>query len=85
MRFLLLLLINLFLFVSCADDNSASKGAEQAEILKKPLIKFGYNLDDFIVISDTIEHGESFGEILDRHHIWYPKILEISKKIKKIF
>ena len=34
---------------------------------------------------DTVAHGESFGEILDRHHVWFPEILKISKKVKNVF
>ncbi len=85
MRVSFLFLISLFLFISCADDSEKSKEREKVVIVKKPRIKFGYNLDKYIVINDTIDHGESFGEILDRHHVWYPKILEISKTIKSTF
>ncbi|MEX1383278.1 peptidoglycan DD-metalloendopeptidase family protein, partial [Lutibacter sp.] len=33
----------------------------------------------------TIKSGENFSEILDRHHIAYPKVLEIVNKIKDTF
>ena len=85
MRFSILFLITLFFFFSCANDSSKSREKHQTEVVKKPLIKFGYNLGNYVIINDTIHHGESFGEILDRHHIWYPKILEITKKIKRTF
>ncbi len=85
MKFSFLFLPILFLLLACADDNKSSKGDVVAQSISKSHIKFGYNLDDFIVTHDTIEQGESFGEILDRHHVFYPKILEISKKIKNIF
>ncbi|TXD67160.1 M23 family metallopeptidase [Polaribacter glomeratus] len=52
---------------------------------KKPEIKFGYKLDDYKVIQDTIKNGESFGQILDRHHVYYPKINEIATSITGIF
>lgn len=38
-----------------------------------------------MVIQDTIKSGESFGEILDRHHVEYPKINEIASSIKDFF
>lgn len=85
MRFSYLFLITAIFFISCSDETSSSKESETAVEIIKPRIKFGYNLDNYKVINDTINHGESFGEILDRHHIWYPKILEISKKIKSTF
>ena len=51
----------------------------------KPVIRFGYKLEDFKVIQDTIKSGESFGAILDRHHVYYPKINKIAGSIKEIF
>lgn len=47
-----------------------------------PIVLFGYNFDDYYVVHDTIEKGESFGVILDRNHIEYPTINKIVKKIK---
>lgn len=51
----------------------------------KPVIKYGYNLDNFTVIQDTIKNGESFGIILDRHHVFYPKINKIASTVKDTF
>ncbi len=42
-------------------------------------------MDDYKLIQDTIRSGESFGEILDRHHVGYPKISEISNSIREEF
>nr|BFF39244.1 hypothetical protein BACY1_10490 [Tenacibaculum mesophilum] len=51
----------------------------------KPVIAYGFNLDNYKVINDTINNGESFGIIMDRHHVMYPKINEIATKIKDTF
>ena len=48
----------------------------------KPVYAFGFNLDNFNIINDTIKNGESFGIILDRHHVMYPKINKIATVIK---
>ena len=40
-----------------------------------------YKLNNYKVINDTIKSGENFSEILDRHHIEYPKVLEIVNTI----
>ena len=54
---------------------------------KKPEIieEFGFKLNNYKVINDTVKSGENFSEILDRHHIEYPKVLEIVNKIKDTF
>ena len=85
MRFLVFIFITLTVFTSCGNKNTNNSGSSHLKTPPKPVIRFGYTMDNFIEINDTIAHGESFGEILDRHHIWYPKILEISKKVKSTF
>ncbi|MDH7446175.1 peptidoglycan DD-metalloendopeptidase family protein [Aquimarina sp. 2201CG14-23] len=51
-----------------------------------PIIKeFGYNLNDFNVVRDTVRPGDSFGAILDSHGISRAKVFEISNKIKDTF
>ena len=52
----------------------------------KIIYEFGYNLNDYKVINDTIKKGESFGVILDRHHVDYPVINKInSSNVSFIF
>ena len=69
--------------ISCKD-----KEVEKQEAVAKipePEIRFGYKLDNFKVIQDTIKSGESFGTILDRHHVFYPKINKIASTVKETF
>lgn len=82
MKKFILLLCVLNIFFSCKKD-----AKEVTEIAKEPEpeIRFGYNIDNFKVIQDTIKSGESFGTILDRHHVFYPKINEIASSVKEIF
>ncbi len=67
----------------------ACKGEKPEPLTAIPVPKityeYGFKLNDYKVIHDTIKPGESFGEILDRHHIEYPKVLEIVNKIKDTF
>lgn len=48
-------------------------------------IEFGYNLNNFKVVRDTIRSGDSFGVILERHRLGYPKIFQIAEKAKDTF
>ena len=79
--------ISLFLLISCGKDEK--KDVIPTKSLKASIpeiiYEFGYKLNDYKVIEDTIKNGESFGIILDRHHVFYPKINEIAKKIKDTF
>ena len=69
--------------MSCKKDEE--KPVEIVEKAPEPEIRFGYNLDDYKVIQDTIKSGESFGIILDRHHVFYPKINKIAATVKDTF
>jgi murein DD-endopeptidase MepM/ murein hydrolase activator NlpD len=48
-------------------------------------IKFGYNLNNFYVIQDTIQRGESFGEILSRYNVDFSDIYKIANQAKDTF
>ncbi|MEW7289762.1 peptidoglycan DD-metalloendopeptidase family protein [Aquimarina sp. 2304DJ70-9] len=51
-----------------------------------PVVKeFGYILDHFNVVKDTIKPGDSFGAIMDTHGISRSRVFEITTKIKDTF
>ena len=83
-----ILLFVLLIVTSCGNDNQGddeSSSSNTAASKPKIVHEFGYTLNDYKVIKDTIKKGESFGIILDRHHVYYPKINAIAKKIKDTF
>ncbi|WP_075340453.1 peptidoglycan DD-metalloendopeptidase family protein [Tenacibaculum agarivorans] len=81
-----ILLLTIFLFSSCKQEKPEETPEEVAEVVvPEPDIRYGFNFDNYKVINDTIKSGESFGIILDRHHVFYPKINEISTTIKDTF
>ena len=74
--------------MSCGKDNIKDTLDASDEItasVPKIIHEFGYTLNNYTVIKDTIKKGESFGIILDRHHVYYPKINAIAKGIKDTF
>ena len=88
MKKISILLFVLLIVLSCGKDNQEeTNGSSDKANMSTPKIihEFGYRLNDFKVIRDTIKKGESFGIILDRHHVYYPKINAIAKKIKDTF
>ena len=84
MKKTLLFLLLISSFSTCKKDSEKSVSPLK-KATPKPVYKYGYKLDDFKVIQDTIKSGESFGIILDRHHIFYPKINQIASSIKETF
>ncbi len=59
---------------------------EIVEVVTPPEVyEFGFNLNNYIVKRDTIRKGDSFGQILERNNITYPKIFHIVEKAKDSF
>ncbi len=83
MKNIVLLILLVPFFSSCKEE--VTTNANKAIAVYKPEIRFGYNLDHYKVIHDTIRSGESFGIILDRHHVFYPKINKIAATVKETF
>lgn len=73
--------------INCKNDDSAKDIEEDiAEVVEeKKTLEFGFNLNDYVVKRDTIRKGDSFGEIMERNKIGYPKIFEIAEKAKDTF
>ena len=72
---------------SCKDDDKKAETLQDLETLVEPEPKreFGFVLEDYIVKRDTIRKGDSFGEILERNKIGYPRIFNIAEKAKDSF
>ncbi|WP_323787199.1 M23 family metallopeptidase [Psychroserpens sp.] len=84
-QLLIALLIGIGLW-SCKDDDKKVETEDlQTVIVPEPKKEFGFVLEDFIVKKDTIRKGDSFGEILERNHIGYPRIFNIAEKVKDSF
>jgi murein DD-endopeptidase MepM/ murein hydrolase activator NlpD len=82
----LIFLLTLILIISCKEDSKISiSNAASPLSIPEDVYEYGFNLNNFKVINDTIKPGENFSEILDRNHIGFPKVLEIVNKIKDSF
>jgi murein DD-endopeptidase MepM/ murein hydrolase activator NlpD len=87
-RILGFLLIPLILFTSCNSKGEGKDLALEAEgntSKPKPRIEFGFNLDTFNIVSDTVRKGDSFGEIMSAHSVAYPKIATVAERFKDTF
>lgn len=86
MRFFCAVIVFCSLFVSCNKKEATVVITEpdevQEEILNK---KYGYILNDYEVVTDTIHNGDSFGELLDAHGVNRAKVFEIANSVKDSF
>jgi len=81
-----IIVIGFLILQSCKKETNEIAETQIIEEEKPKIIEeFGYILNNYKVIRDTIKSGESFGEILDRHHIDYPAIYKIAEAAKDTF
>ena len=79
-RFIFLIIV--LLTFSCGEKENETK----IEVVNEKIIKeFGFTLNNFNVKKDTIESGDSFGLILEKNNLYYPKIYNIVQETKKVF
>jgi len=70
---------------SCKKEEEKAPIIVKQEIKVAPKYEFGFNLDEFDVVVDTIRSGDSFGKILFENHIGFGKIEEIVQATKDTF
>ncbi len=80
-----LFIVLLFYSLKKCLPSSPNENNLDKEIIYPQNEKFGYNFSNFKVVYDTIKRGDSFGEILERNNLNYPKIHHISEQTKKVF
>lgn len=78
----------LLTFIAFGCENANKDTPTEDKPIEKPKVSinlFGYRLDDFEVVKDTIQKGESFGELLTKNNLDYAEIYKISTSIKDEF
>ncbi|HEX9601633.1 MAG TPA: peptidoglycan DD-metalloendopeptidase family protein [Mariniflexile sp.] len=81
----LVILLALLSVIGCKQKEQPLE--EEEVVIEKPadIYEFGFNLSDFVVKRDTVRKGDSFGVILERNKIGYPRIFSIAEKAKDTF
>ena len=74
------------LLVCCKEDKKiAPKELAEAPVEQPVLKKYGFDFDAFTVVHDTIENGDSFGQLMLENKVDYPKIVKIAEEFKDTF
>ena len=56
---------------------------DKAKPVIPPKIKFGFDFNNYTVVTKKIKRGDTFGQILEENGIDYPEVHNILQKIKK--
>ena len=83
--FLSLILTGFFYLIYYLFGLFSGSSNEEFFTEKKDNIEFGFNLDNYRVDRDTIQFGDSFGEIMLRNKLSYSQIYNIVQSIKDSF
>ncbi len=80
-------ILSVVLLASCKEEKPLEKEVAAFVPIEKPVVvmHFGFDLNEFTVVNDTVRNGDSFGELMLRSKVEYPKIAEISLKFKDTF
>ncbi len=70
---------------ACKEDKSVTKELVQELTIHEQVTHFGFNLDEFEVVRDTIKWGDSFGELMLKNKVEYPKIATVSENYRDTF
>jgi len=72
-------------FAACEPNKEDDLTEDKSEALVVILKEYGYTLNDFNVVRDTIRPGDTFGGILDENGVSQSKILEVATVFKDSF
>ena len=78
----------LLLLASCSEKQKEESEKSIAESQPEPVVEtreFGFNLSDFEVVRDTVQYGDSFGEIMQENLVDYNKVLKVINDYKEVF
>ncbi|ALM49379.1 peptidase M23 [Flavobacterium psychrophilum] len=85
MKYLTVILL-LFSLIACKNEEKDTAKPKKAAIKKEPVIKeFGFTLNDFKVVHDTIETGDTFGKILGDEGYSAAQVHAVTEKIRDSF
>jgi murein DD-endopeptidase MepM/ murein hydrolase activator NlpD len=76
--------IVLLSLVGCGEDER-EKDLVMAPPAHKAVFDFGFKLNDFNVVNDTVRSGDTFGGILERENLDGKRVYDIVQKIKDSF
>jgi murein DD-endopeptidase MepM/ murein hydrolase activator NlpD len=63
------ILVALFSFISCGGNSESENGEKDSVVVKEPVIEYGFNLDSFQVIRDTVQPEWTMSHMFSKYGI----------------
>lgn len=80
MKYTIYTLLALFLFVSCKKTEEPQ--SEEAVVEKPKTERFGFVVEDFMIVEDTIKQGDTFGKLLAQQGFTATEVHNVVERIK---
>ncbi len=81
MKYTVYTLVVLFLFVSCKKTDETQQ--EEEIVVEQPEVKrFGFVVDNFLIVEDTIKQGDTFGKLLANQGFSATEVHNVVERIK---
>ncbi|MEM8928424.1 MAG: peptidoglycan DD-metalloendopeptidase family protein [Bacteroidota bacterium] len=79
-------ILAMLVLASCGSDGKIVENTPVEEPKIQPIVThFGFNLENFNVVRDTIKKGQTFGELMLKNKVDYPKIVHIAENYRDTF
>ncbi|MES2411527.1 MAG: peptidoglycan DD-metalloendopeptidase family protein [Bacteroidota bacterium] len=78
----------IIIFILALFTISCNKSKEEEIIVPKAkpkLVEFGFNINDFNMVNDTIKSGDTFGSLLEKQNLNGKEVYDIVAKVKDTF
>ena len=85
MKYQISLLAFTLLFLACTDNLKENDLPIENQEFEKIVTEYGFVLNDFNVIRDSIRNGDTFGDILNEYGVSNAKIFGVATKFKDSF
>jgi len=81
-----LIALALLLYTACKEQPAPLPKPSITHMPIKPIVKkFGFNFDNFDVVTDTIRRGEVFGELMIKYRADYEKVIHVANAYRDSF
>ncbi|WP_031426678.1 M23 family metallopeptidase [Flavimarina sp. Hel_I_48] len=85
-HFFYIVLLSSILLYSCEEKAKPKPKKELATVSEPEIVKeYGFTVDDYTILRDTVRPGDSFGKILFDNGIDYAEIQQITDSTKEVF
>ena len=81
-------LIAITILIGCKDEPEVDlvDPADEVELAElMPVMKYGYNLNEFEVIEDTVNSGDTFGDLIDKHLISGQSTFKAAQVLNEVY